>query len=144
MRSPPPPHEKGVSLLTNPFQHDLVISFEKDKVTKSQIHEISLNVKNEKYRDIAISCGAKIKSQSPRKSPPLLGASSSSSSSAAPVSSGSSSRDRRDKDEKRRKDKRKDKEDDGSKQKEKKKKRKEEREKPRKEKRDKSDKVNLS
>ena len=94
---------QGVSLLTHPFQHDLVISFEKSKVEKSQIHEISLNVKNKEYRDIAISCGAKVKSQSPRKSPPLLGASSSSA--AAPVPSGNS-RDRREKDEKRRKDKR--------------------------------------
>merc|ERR1739838_837197 len=73
--------------------HDLLISHERPKVEKSQVQDFLLIVKSKEYREIALSCGAKIKSQSPRKSPPLLSA----------PSSSSSSRDqqRREKDEKR-------------------------------------------
>ena len=54
------------------FQHDLTLSFDKRETYKSHTHDIAVNVKTGKWKDLAIQCGAKVNADNGRKSPPLL------------------------------------------------------------------------
>lgn len=68
-------HRGGVEYffgLNTNFQHDLTLSFDKRETYKTQTHDISVNVKPGKWKDLAIQCGAKVNADNGRKSPPLL------------------------------------------------------------------------